>query len=182
MTGMTTIPVEAWFTADDLDSLPDDGNRYELVDGELLVTPSPTVRHQALLFRLATVLDRAIPQGLRVLIAPMDVRFGQRRQVQPDILVIHDEGLDAVRVESVPLLVVEVLSRGTRSRDQVTKRRVYEQAGVPAYWIVDPKRPSLTVLELQDGAYREAARVEGDQPWTAALPYPVTIVPDDLLR
>ena len=182
MTGMTTIPVEDWFTADDLDSLPDDGNRYELVDGELLVTPSPTVRHQNVAGELFLALRLALPTGMRVLMAPMDVRFGPKRQVQPDVLVIQNEGLDAVRVESVPLLVVEVLSRGTRSRDQVTKRRVYEQAGVRSYWIVDPKRPSLTVLELRDGAYVEVARVEGDQPWTAALPYPVTIVPDDLLR
>jgi Uma2 family endonuclease len=112
----------------------------------------------------------------------MDVRFGPKRQVQPDVLVIRDEGLDAVRVESVPLLVVEVLSRGTRSRYQVTKRRVYEQAGVPSYWIVDPKPPSLTALELRNGAYVEVARVTGKQSWTATLPYPVTIVPDDLLR
>jgi Uma2 family endonuclease len=182
MTGMTTIPVQEWFTADDLDSLPDDGNRYELVDGELLVTPSPTVRHQAVAGELAFLLQRARPGGLRVLMAPMDVRFGPKRQVQPDVLVIRDEGLDAIRIESVPLLVVEVLSPGTRSRDQVTKRRVYEQAGVPSYWIVDPKRPSLTVLELRDGAYADVARVEGEQPWTAQQPYAVTVVPSDLLR
>ena len=182
MRGMTTIPVEDWFTADDLDSLPDDGNRYELVDGELLVTPSPTVRHQALLLELAVLLRLAVPQGMRVLAAPMDVRFGPKRQVQPDVLVVRDEGLEGVRVESVPLLVAEILSRSTRSRDQVTKRRVYEQAGVPSYWIVDPKKPSLTVLELHGGAYVEVERVEADQPWTAARPYPVTIVPGDLLR
>jgi Uma2 family endonuclease len=182
MTGMTTIPVEEWFTADDLDSLPDDGNRYELVDGELLVTPSPDVRHQAVQLELAHALRLARPQGLRVLTAPMDVRFGPKRQVQPDVLVVRDEGLDAVRVESVPLLVVEVLSRGTRSRDQVTKRRVYEQAGVPSYWLVDPKQPSLTVLELQGGAYVQVARVEAERPWTARQPYAVTVVPSHLLR
>lgn len=182
MAGMTTIPVEDWFTADDLDSLPDDGNRYELVDGELLVTPSPNVRHQNVVGELFVALRLALPAGRRVLMAPMDVRFGPRRQVQPDLLVVRDEGLDAVRVESVPLLVVEVLSRGTRSRDQVTKRRVYEQAGVPSYWIVDPKQPTVTVLELQEGAYAEVARVTGDQSWTAAQPYPVTVVPRDLLR
>lgn len=182
MTGMTTIPVEDWFTADDLDSLPDDGNRYELVDGELLVTPSPTVRHQNVAGELFHLLRLALPAGMRALMAPMDVRFGAKRQVQPDVLVVRDEGLDAVRVESVPLLVVEVLSRGTRSRDQVTKRRVYEQAGVPSYWIVDPKKPSLAVLELVDGSYAEVARVAGPQAWTAAAPYAVTVVPDDLLR
>jgi Uma2 family endonuclease len=182
MTGMTTIPVEEWFTADDLDSLPDDGNRYELLDGELLVTPSPTVRHQAVQLELALLLRTALPAGLRLLTAPMDVRFGPKRQVQPDLLVVRDEGLDGMRVESVPLLVVEILSRGTRSRDQVVKRRVYEQEGVASYWIVDPKKPSLTVLELVDGRYEQAARVQGEQDWTATLPYTVTATPGALLR
>lgn len=182
MMGMTTISVEEWFTADDLDALPDDGNRYELLDGELLVTPSPTVRHQNVAGELFLALRLALPPGLRVLMAPMDVRFGPKRQLQPDLLVLRDEGLEAVRVESVPLLVVEILSPGTRSRDLVQKRRAYEEEGVVSYWIVDPKAPSLIVLELADGAYQEVARVAGDQPWTASLPYVVTVVPRDLLR
>lgn len=182
MTRMTTIPVEDWFTADELDSLAEDGNRYELLDGELLVTPSPRVRHQVVSFQLGVVLHRALPPGLRVLLAPMDVRFGPRRQLQPDLLVVRDVGLDAVRVESVPLLVVEVLSPNTRARDEVTKRRAYEQEGVPSYWMVDPAGPSLTALELSGGAYVEVARVSGEQAWTAARPCAVTVVPADLLR
>lgn len=182
MTSMTTIPVDDWFTADDLDTLPDDGNRYELLDGELLVTPSPRVRHQVVSLELALLLRQTVPPGLRVLSAPMDVRFGPRRQLQPDLLVVRDEGLDAVRVESVPLLVVEILSPGTRARDQVTKRRAYEQEGVASYWIVDPLRPSVTALELRDGAYQRAAHVTGDASWCAERPYPVTVVPADLLR
>lgn len=182
MTSMTTIPVEDWFTADDLDTLPDDGDRYELLDGEVLVTPSPRVRHQAVQLELALLLRSAVPAGLRVLPAPMDVRFGPRRQLQPDLLVVRDEGLDGVRVESVPALVVEVLSPGTRATDLVKKRRAYEQERVPSYWLVDPKRPSLTVLELQDGRYVEVASVEGEQSWTAAQPFPVTVTPAALLR
>ena len=182
MIGMTTIPVENWFTADDLDTLPDDGNRYELLDGELLVTPSPRLRHQAVSGELAFLLRQSLPAGLRLLTAPMDVRFGPRRQLQPDLLVIRDEGLDAVRVESVPLLVVEVLSPSTRARDQVTKRRAYEQEGVGSYWLVDPVRPALTVLELEDGTYRQGAHAERTGSWTAVQPYAVTVVPADLLR
>lgn len=182
MTSMTTIPVDDWFTADDLDTLPDDGNRYELLDGELLVTPSPRVRHQAVSLELALVLRAALPAGLRLLTAPMDVRFGRRRQLQPDLLVVRDEGLDGVRVESVPLLVVEVLSPGTRARDQVTKRRAYEQEGVASYWLVDPQRPSLTALDLHRGAYQQVGHAEGAQAWVAVRPFPVTVVPADLLR
>jgi Uma2 family endonuclease len=182
MSGMTTNPVEDWFTVDDLGTLPDDGNRYELLDDELLVTPSPRLRHQAISLELALLLRQALPEGLRLLTAPMDVRFGPRRQLQPDLLVIRDEGLDAVRVESVPLLVVEILSPATRARDQVTKRRAYEQEGVASYWLVDPQRPALMALELDGGVYRQVTHVEGAQAWTATSPYDVTIVPADLLR
>ena len=182
MTGMTTIPVADDFTADDLDSLPDDGNRYELLDGQLLVTPSPVVRHQSIAVELTFLLRAAVPPGLRVLAAPMDVRLGPKRQVQPDVLVVLDEGLDGVRVESVPLLAVEVLSPATRSRDLVMKRRVYEQAGIASYWIVDPRAPAVTVLDLKDGAYVEVARVEGEQVWTVTAPYAVTVRPSQLLR
>ncbi len=182
MTSMTTIPVEDWFTADDLDTMGDDGNRYELLDGEVLVTPSPRVVHQAVVLELALTLRQSLPSGLRLLTAPMDVRFGPKRQLQPDLLVVPDEGLGGVRVESVPLLVVEVLSRGTRGRDQVKKRRAYEQEGVASYWLVDPDKPALTVLELRGKRYAEAARVSGDEPWTAERPYPVTVVPGALLR
>jgi Uma2 family endonuclease len=182
MGSMTTYQVEDWFTADDLDSLPDDGNRYELLDGEVLVSPSPRVVHQAVQLELAYQLRQALPAGLRLLTAPMDVRFGPKRQLQPDLLVIRDEGLDAARVEAVPLLVVEILSRGTRSRDLVSKRRAYEQEGVASYWIVDPSVPSLTALELRDGRYVEVARVSRDQSWTARQPYDVTVVPAQLRR
>jgi Uma2 family endonuclease len=177
MTNMTSIPVDDSFTADDLDSLPDDGQRYELVDGELLVTPSPRMIHQVAVLELAHVLRAAVPAGLRVLVAPMDVRLSMRLQVQPDVLVIHDGPLDVPRVEEVPLLVVEVLSRTTRSRDLVTKRRAYEGAGIPSYWLVDPKVPSLTVLELVEGSYREVATARGDEAFRASRPFAVEVVP-----
>ena len=181
MTGMTTIPVEDDFLADHLAELPDDGNRYELVDGLLLVSPSPAERHQRALFELYSVLRAAAPSHLRVYGAPLDVRFSPRVQVQPDLLVVQD-GPARDKLDRLPLLCVELLSPGTRRHDLVLKRRAYERAGVRSYWIVDPSVPSLTALELREAAYAEVARVEGDQPWTAALPYAVTIVPDDLLR
>jgi Uma2 family endonuclease len=182
MAPVTSYQVEDWFTADDLDTMPDDGNRYELLDNEILVSPSPRVMHQAVQLQLALLLARSLPSGLRLLTAPMDVRFGPKRQLQPDLLVIQDEGLEAVRVERVPLLVVEILSRGTRGRDLIKKRRVYEQEGVASYWVIDPAVPSLLALELVDGAYVEVARVEGAQSWTAERPYAVTVVPAHLLR
>jgi len=181
MGAVTVIPVDDDFVADDLAQLPDDGNRYELLDGLLLVSPSPAERHQRALVELLVLLRDACPPGLRVYAAPLDVRFTPRRQVQPDLLVVED-GPPRDRLDRLPLLVVELLSPGTRRHDLVLKRRAYEQAGVASYWLVDPAVPSLTALELQGGHYVEVARVEGEQAWTAESPYAVTVVPADLLR
>ena len=181
MTRMTTIAVADDFTVDDLDALPEDGNRYELIDGLLLVTPSPTERHQRALLELLLLLRAAAPPGLRVYPAPLDVRLAERVQVQPDILVARD-GPPRDRLDQLPLLCVELVSPGTRRHDQVLKRRAYAQAGIPSYWLVDPLVPSLTVLELREADYTEVAHVEGDQPWTSSTPYVVTVTPDDLLR
>lgn len=181
MSSVTTYQVEDWFTADDLDSMGDE-ERYELLDGELFVVPSPTMRHQRTVAELLFLLRTAMPAGLRVVAAPMDVRFGPRRQVQPDLLVVPRALDDAVRVEQPPVLVVEILSRGTRGRDQTTKRRVYEKEGVPSYWLVDPDVPALTALELNDGTYTRVSHIEGDASWTAQRPFPVTVSPATLLR
>jgi Uma2 family endonuclease len=181
MSGVTTIPVEDDFVADDLDQLPDDGNRYELVDGLLLVSPSPTERHQRGLGGLFVLLHAAAPPGVRVYGAPLDVRLTERVQVQPDLIVVED-GPPRDKLDRLPLLCVELLSPGTRRHDLVLKRRAYEREGITSYWLVDPLTPSLTVLELHGGAYVQVARVEGEQSWEATQPFPVTVVPAQLLR
>jgi Uma2 family endonuclease len=181
MAGMTIIQVESDFMADDLDQLPDDGNRYELIDGLLLVSPSPAERHQRVLVTLLAMLVNGCTDGLRVYLAPLDVRLGDRVQVQPDLIVVAD-GPPRDSLERVPLLCVEVLSPSTRRHDLVHKRSADEAAGIPSYWIVDPLTPSVSVLELRDGAYVESASVSGDESWTATVPFAVTVVPADLLR
>lgn len=130
---------------------------------------------------LAFALRGAVPPGMRVLTAPTDVRFSPKRQLQPDVLVIVDGPLDVPRIEEPPLLVVEVLSKTTRSRDLIGKRAAYQDAGVPSYWLVDTKVPSLTVLGLVDGSYREHV-VTGEEGFDATAPFPVRIVPADLVR
>jgi len=182
MTTVTTMPLTGDWTADDLDALPDDGFRYELVDGVLLVSPSPAAPHQIGLAGLLFALHAAAPPHVRVLPAPLDIRFSPTRQLQPDIVVIPRVTPSGPKVTDLPLLAVEVLSPSTRATDLTLKRHVFEQAGVPSYWLLDTEIPSLTVLELTGGVYVEVATVAGDEPFTAQRPFPVTVVPADLLR
>lgn len=170
-------------TWDDLQGLPDDGYRRELVHGQLLVTPSPTMGHQNVVFRLGVILGNACPHELKILPAPCDWRLSAETVFEPDLLVIDRADFEPNTVlTGTPRLVVEVLSPSTRDTDLSLKRLEYEQAGVPAYWMVDPDPPCLAVLHLVDGAYREVARVEGSGTYRADLPFPVTVVPATLVH
>jgi Uma2 family endonuclease len=124
-------------------ALPDDGNRYEVIDGELFVTPAPSWTHQNAVMRLyrtlAAYLDRE-PYG-HAMVAPADVAFSRTRSVQPDLFVVPLlEGLRPPRhfdeVRQL-LLVVEVLSPTTARADRVAKRVLFRDEGVAEYWVVD---------------------------------------------
>ena len=182
MKQMTTMPRSGDWTVDDLDRLPDDGFRYELVDGVLLVSPSPLVPHQLALSELLFRLRAAAPAHLRVLAAPLDITFSRTRLLQPDIVVLHEDQLTGPKVDGIPVLAVEVLSQSTRATDMTLKRHVLEQAGVPSYWLLDTEVPALSVLELFDDAYRDVAHVQGNEAYDAIAPFPVRIVPADLAR
>ena len=172
-------PPEGGWTADDLARFPDDGLRYELVDGVLLVSASPSEEHQIALGNLFLLLAPAAPEHLRVFLAPFDVRLDPRRQLQPDIVVVpKDRNVPDRR----PLLVVEVLSPTTRATDSTLKRHVFEQGAVPSYWLVDLLRPSVTVLELEGGGYVERAHATGDQACQITAPFAVRVVPSELVR
>ena len=175
------LPWGAVLTEDDLATMPDDGHRYELLDGTLLVTPAPNVNHQQCVGALFALLRSARQSGHTVLVAPLDVRLSRVTVLEPDVLVARTADLTPARLEGPPLLAVEVLSPSTRRIDLGTKRLAYEAAGVPAYWLVDPDVPSLTVLELDAGGYAERATVTGDEAFHATFPFAVTVVPARLL-
>jgi Uma2 family endonuclease len=175
------LPWGAPLTADELDAMPEDGHRYELVDGALFVTPAPNLGHQKCVGSLYFLLRSARPAGFTVLTAPFDFRPSRTTSLQPDLLVARDYDFTPARIERAPLLVVEVRSPSTRLYDLGTKRLAYEAAGVPSYWIVDPDGPGLAVLRLHDGRYEEEARVTGHEPYRATDPFPVTVVPAALL-
>jgi len=135
------MAVPTYWTAEMVRQLPDDGNRYEVVHGELLVTPAPRLDHQLLVTRVSLALGNYLalePVGI-VLTSPADISWGRDVLVQPDVFVIpHNEARtrDWSRIRSLPL-VVEVLSPSTARADRFTKRHRYQDAGVPLYWIVN---------------------------------------------
>lgn len=145
--------VHTRLTYDDFVHFPDDGNRHELIDGAHYVTPSPDVRHQAIVVRLvvaiATYLQRH-PVG-RVFVAPLDVVLSTHDIVEPDVLFVAADQADIVaekNVQGPPALVVEVLSLSTRKRDAQAKRRLFERTGVREYWLVDPELDTVQVLRM----------------------------------
>jgi Uma2 family endonuclease len=175
------MPRAGEWTVDDLRDLPDDGLQYELADGVLLVTPAPRPKHQRAVLRLGVLLDAVVPGELEVFVAPLDFQPTRHRSLQPDVLVVHREDVGEENITRPLLLAVEVLSPSTRAKDLVLKRALYEDSGVPSYWVVDPDEPSLLVLELQDGAYVEKARVRGDETIGLTVPFPVRVTPSALL-
>jgi Uma2 family endonuclease len=175
------------FTRADLDHMPDDGRRYELIDGVLIVSAAPGRVHQRAAFRIARLLDDACPEGFEVLIAPFAVGLADDTEIQPDVLVGRDADFTPKDLPTAPALAVEVLSPSSRLIDTHVKRERFERAGTPAYWVVDPvARPAearLIAWELgEDGHYRQVADITGDGRFDATIPYPVTIVPADLVR
>ncbi|MDX6251698.1 MAG: hypothetical protein QOF10_5058 [Kribbellaceae bacterium] len=170
------------FTLADLDALPDDGMRYELVDGQLLVTPAPLPIHQRAVLQLGIRLEQVCPDDLEVFVAPFDFRPTNRRSLQPDQLVCRSEDVGPRGVGRPLLLAVEILSPSTRTTDLILKRDLYERAGVASYWILDPEDAVLTVLELVSGRYVKRVLVKDEEVFEAKLPFPVRIVPAELVR
>jgi Uma2 family endonuclease len=177
------LPWSRELTIDDLADAPDDGHRYELIDGGLIVTPAPGTNHQICVGRLHVLLYDHMPAGLTTLLGPYDYVISRTTKLQPDLLVARTSDLGPKNLQVTPLLVVEVLSPSTRYLDLGSKRLRYAAAGVPNYWIVDPdpEAPSLTALTLElDGGYHEAAVVRDEEAWTDPV-LGVTVVPARLV-
>lgn len=181
MTSMTA-GASTPFTVRDLEEMPDDGRRYELVDGELLVSPAPGLRHQAMTKYLTQLLEAACPEEFFVLNAPFPVRTDLHNELQPDVLVARFEDLTEKNLPTAPVLAVEVLSPSSRLVDLNLKRAAYERMGAASYWVLDPLVPSLQAFELgSNGGYAEVAAVAGGQAWEANRPFPVRVVAVELL-
>ena len=181
MTSVTALPFARALTRADLASMPDDGHRYELLDGVLLVSPAPRWPHQDVLGNLHVLLKLACPPGLAVGLAPFAVAFGDDTELQPDLFVARRSDITERDLPVPPLLCVEVLSPSTRRFDLLLKRDRYREAGVRSYWLVDPDEPTVTVLELQDGRYEQAAVVRPGEEHRVEHPFPVRLAPSELV-
>jgi len=173
---VATVDREArTFTYSDLERLPeDDENRYELSFGTLVVTPSPNTRHQAVATAVgAFLMARKLPSQRVLVEAELLIRPDVVKR--PDVQVTDENLVGGQYVAGVPELVVEVHSSSTRALDLTEKRLVYAQAGIPAYWLVDPDARTLTVLELRAEAYEEIGVVDAQGSLEVSVPFTLTI-------
>jgi Uma2 family endonuclease len=163
-------------TYDDLLEMPDDGQRYESIDGELIVTPAPTIKHQRVLRSFIRVLGAFACETGRgeLVLPPFDVVLGHYNIVKPDLLLIaskpgHIPG-DHDKIEGPPDLVVEVSSPISLRIELVRKSALYARCGVPEYWIADPERRRMVIYYLQDKQY---VPIEPDaHGWLASRVFP----------
>lgn len=146
---MAMATVTKRWTLDELHSLPDDGNKYEVVRGELFVTPPPTPPHETVCARLSRLLTLSVErEGLGLVYHPRAVLQFEDSEVEPDLMVRQEHTGDSSAWSSapVPSLIVEVFSPSTKRRDQNQKRDLYMDAGVGEYWMVDPVRRAFIVI------------------------------------
>ena len=157
---MATIVVEKKkYTYEDYLKIPDDKGRYELVNGELLMTPSPIPNHQRISGKLEFVVRKFVTENNlgEVFYAPCDVYLDDENVVQPDILFISKDRLNIIgdkNIQSAPNLVIEIISENSVYRDMVQKKRLYARFGVKEYWIVIPEEKEVEVYILKGEAYQ----------------------------
>ncbi|WP_229400463.1 Uma2 family endonuclease [Micromonospora okii] len=174
------LPPEGGWTTDDLDALPEDGRRRELIDGVLLVSPSPTRVHQTIAMRLGVALEEDCPDEYDVT-QGVEVRINRTRSFIPDVLVTTSTA--AVRATSCyapheVVLAVEIVSPSTRSIDRVLKPALYAQAGIPFYWRIEVEDGGLVVhtnrIDPVHEVYTETGRwtkfVDTGEPFPVNLP------------
>jgi Uma2 family endonuclease len=188
--GVSEAPVLAEhhgpYTIEDLEAMPDDGQRYELIDGALHVSPSPASLHQRVTKRLCTLLDAASPVELEALPAAVDVQTGKHSVLEPDVVVLRSavvESLYRVIDSRDVALVAEVVSPSSVWMDRLVKPRLYASGGIPAYLLVETDEPRVSWFGLSaSGGYELRGVASGDEVLRVTEPFDVSIVPADLVR
>ncbi len=168
-------PCQGQWTYAHYAALPDDGNRYEVLDGVLyMAPPSPFKWHQGSVVRLTHYLFAQVElKNLgHVYVAPFDVQLSEQVIVEPDVLVVlhgSQAQITASRIIGAPDLVIEVLSPGTATYDRTLKRAAYARAGVREYWLVEPLQHTVEVLVLEKDTYTPVGIFSGTQHLTSSV-------------
>ncbi len=154
-------------TYEDYLELPDDGKRYEIIDGELFVNPAPNVRHQRLVTFLLVHLYRYFEEhgGGEVFCSPVDVVFDDEDITQPDLLIVKSDRaaiLEEKNIQGAPNIAIEVLSDSSRRKDEILKRKLYERAGVEEYWIVDPAIDLVKIYRRGAAGFERVAEISAE--------------------
>jgi len=165
---------EKVYTYRDYLRLPDDGNRYEILGGELIMTPAPIIIHQRVTRRLSLLLNEFVEQKElgEIFFSPIDVVLSDTEIVQPDILFVAKTNLKIIkrkRIKGAPDLIIEIISPTTGYYDLVVKKRIYEKHGVKEYWVVDPHLKWIEIYHWQEGKYQTLARAENSGTVESAL-------------
>lgn len=161
-------------TYDDFVKLPDDGKRYEIIDGELYVNAAPVPRHQDIVGNIYFALRIWFKaNGGKVFVAPLDVVFDEYNVVEPDVIAINPARMAILgekNLQGAPNLLVEVLSHGSRRNDEIRKRKLYEQRGVDEYWIVDPEIELVKIYRRTAVAFEAVAEINTEDGGTITTP------------
>lgn len=156
------------FTYQDYQRLPEDDYRYQVINGELIMTPSPVTVHQRVLRKILTLLDRFVETEKlgEVFCAPFDVVLDDYNVFQPDILFVSHKNAGIItekNIQGAPDLVFEILSPSSGYYDLIEKKENYTRFGVMEYWIVDPKNEWLEVFVNEGGEFKSQGRISGEQ-------------------
>src|SRR5258708_33662295 len=180
----TGLPDDRPLTVEDLDLLPDDGNRYELDDGVLVVSPAPALNHQFVLHRLSVLLEQAHSAEFLVLPGP-GVEMTKYQYRISDLVVVRVDsvGFEDKSITKPPVLAIEIASPSTALYDRNRKKDVYAGFGIASYWIGTPSlaHPALSAYRLRRGKYRQVAEVGGNEVFTVTRPFAVEIAPAALV-
>jgi len=174
MLATKSISEDIKFTYDDYLLLPDDGKRYEILEGELLMSPSPKHLHQKVLGRIFQLINEYVERQQlgELIIAPFDVVISPHNVVQPDLLFVSNQNIEKIKsthFEGTPDLIIEILSSSSLQRDRIIKRKIYARFGLPEYWLVHPEKKYLQILRLQAGTLRQVAEFKANEVLTSPV-------------
>ena len=173
----TSLPATSidLLTYDDYKTFPDnDGIRKEIIEGELYMTPAPSLKHQTILGKLHIVIHNFVDNKNlgKIFLAPCDVVFSNINVMQPDLIFIAKKSyliLTDLNIQGAPDLLIEILSPSTKENDQIYKKQVYEKFGVKEYWIIDPVGESVEIWSLINKKYNLVEHANKEQTITSHL-------------